>query len=210
MNLLPSLLFASLVATANSRTIVVEFMLPPGEVSEMKAEGKNLGRALEPGHHRIVVNDGQAATLEVIREVRYPVEFSPAQVTDIEAAAKGNGGIVPQGPARFETTNAGWAFSIVPQETGNTITLVGKAIYTAVELQQAVHGEGAGPIMREFTDKKGRKKQELLSPNVGKSAISQTTATNFQIYATPGKRYDIPVRRGDKTVKIAVVCSYKE
>jgi hypothetical protein len=210
MNLLPSLIFASLVATADARTIVVEFMLPPGEVADMKAGGKNLGHALEPGPHRVVLKDRQEATMEIIREMRYPIEFNPAQVTDIEAAAKGKGGIEPQVPARFETTNAGWAFSIVPQETGNTITLVGKATYTAVDLQQAAHGEGAGPIMREFTDKKGRKKQVLLSPNVAQSAISQTTATNFQLYATPGKRYDIPVRRGDKTVKIAVICFYKE
>lgn len=210
MRFLPSLILAALTATSSARTIVVEFLLPPREMAEMKANGQNLSRALEIGPHRVVLNDKQAATIEIIREMRYPVEFSPAQVNDIEAAVKGKGGIVPQAPTSFETTNAGWSFAIVPQETGSTITLVGKATYTAVELQQAVHGEGSGPIMREFTDKKGKKRQEVLSPNVGHSAISQTTATNFQIYATPGKRYEIPVRRGGKTVKVAVVCSYKE
>jgi len=210
MKLLPSLVLLILATTSDARTIVVEFTLPPGEAAEMKLDGKAMNRPLEQGPHQIHVHDQQAATLEIIREMRYPVEFSPAVVKDIEAAVKGKGGIEPQAALRFETTNVGWAFSIVPLDTGNTITLTGKATYTSAELEQAVHGEGAGPIVREFTDKNGKKKEELLSPNVGKSAVSQSTATNFQLYATPGKKYEIPVRRGAKVVKVSVRCSYRD
>jgi hypothetical protein len=205
-NFAAMLFISSVAAGFGEEAIVAEVMLPAGEVASVKSPHHWTKAPLARGPLRTVIQPGQTAILEAIREARYPVEFDPAQVVDLSAAVKGKGGVVPQTPHAFETTNAGWSISLEARPGPKLITLVGKATYTAVDIAQAVHGEGAGPILREFTDKRGKKQTELLSPNVGQSAVAQTTSTNFQVYATPGKVYKVPVRRGDKTVELEVVC----
>jgi hypothetical protein len=190
--------------------LVVEWTLPAGELAELKLEGKAANKPLDCNPKVVEVRPGQKATVELIREVRYPKEFDPAQVVDLAAAAKGEGGVLPQTPTAFETTNAGWTISFKGQPGAKLITIVGEASYTSVEVIQAVHGEGAGPILREYKDKRGKKQTELISPNVGKSGVSQTTTTNFQVYATPGKVYQIPVRRGGKVVQLEMVCGQRK
>lgn len=188
--------------------ILTEFTLPAGEVATFRSDGKAQNFELQRGPHVVQLAPDKPATLEFIREIRYPVDFDPAQVVDVSLAAQGKGGIVPQTPRSFETTNAGWTITVEARPGPRIITLVGKAIYTTVDLIQAVHGEGAGPIMREFTDKRGKKHSELISPNVGKSAVAHTTCTNFQVYATPGKVYKVPVRKGEKVVQLEVCSDY--
>jgi hypothetical protein len=200
------LALASPFAAAGSDDVIAEVTLPAGEVASIRSKDKVMDTPLAPGPRGIHLRAGQAASIEIIREARYPIEFDPAQVVDVAAAARGEGGVVPQTPTAFQTTNVGWTISLEARPGPQLITLIGKATYTAVELSQSVHGEGAGPIMREYTDKRGRKQTDLISPNVGLSAIERSTCTNFQIYAKPGKAYQIPVRRGEKVVKLEIVC----
>ncbi len=197
---------ASVVTGFCADGVVAEITLPEGEVASIKVEKKPMEYALDRGPHVVHLSPDKPTTLEFIREARYPIEFEAPQVVDLALAAKGKGGIVPQAPRAFETTNTGWTITLEARPGPKMITLIGKASYTAVELVQSVHGEGAGPIMREYTDKRGKKQSEVISPNVGLSAVSRTTCSNFQVYATPGKVYKVPVRRGEKVVQLEVSC----
>ena len=205
-SLVALLVLASVVAGFCADGIIAELTFPAGEVSSITVDKKPMETALDRGPHVIHLSPEKPATLEFIREARYPIEFDPPQVTDLALAAKGKGGIVPQTQRAFETTNTGWTITLEARPGPKMITLIGKASYTEVELVQSVHGEGAGPIMREFTDKRGKKQSEVISPNVGRSAVSKTTSSNFQVYATPGKVYKVPVRRGEKVVQLEVSC----
>ena len=208
-------LFALLIAATSVTSalcdegVVAEITLPSGEVASIKMNNKKpMEYALDPGPHAVHLSPGKPATLEFIREARYPTEFEAPKIVDLALAAKGKGGVVPQAPRAFETTNTGWTITLEARPGPQVITLIGKATYTAVELVQSVHGEGAGPILREYVDKRGKKQSDVISPNVGLSAVARATSSIFQVYATPGKVYKVPVRRGEKVVQFEVCCNH--
>src|SRR5215207_4211449 len=134
MRSLPILVLLSLISLGMAEEqIVTEWTLPPNEIAEIKMGGRQpVNKPLDPGPQVLIVRSGQKAKLELIREARYPSEFDPAQVVDLAAAARGDGGIVPQTPKCFETTCAGWEISFEALAGPKLITVVGKATYTSV------------------------------------------------------------------------------
>ena len=78
---------------------------------------------------RVTTKSGQRATIEVIREFRYPTEFQPPQIPT--SVGGGNGGgttvvpVTPTTPTGFETRNTGVTLEVEPQvgPDGYTIDL---------------------------------------------------------------------------------------
>jgi general secretion pathway protein D len=84
---------------------------------------------------RVTTKSGQRATIEVIREFRYPTEFQPPQIPTTVGGGNSSGGlgstsiaiipITPTTPTGFETRNTGVTLEVEPQvgPDGYTIDL---------------------------------------------------------------------------------------
>ena len=84
---------------------------------------------------RVTTKSGQRASIEIIREFRYPTEFNPPQIPQTVTASTGGGGvgggsvgalpITPTTPTTFETRNTGVSLEVEPVvgPDGSTIDL---------------------------------------------------------------------------------------
>jgi len=81
---------------------------------------------------RITTKSGQRAKIEIIREFRYPTEFSPPQIPQTVGATQGTSGggsgsipVTPTTPTAFETRNTGVTLDVEPVvgPDGSTIDL---------------------------------------------------------------------------------------
>jgi hypothetical protein len=160
------------------------------EISGLKPPTRELKQAFpQSGPGRYTVTAGIPAVIEMIREFRYPTEFSPPQ-----AGADGKNIVVPMTPKAFEVTNTGWTITLNAKAEGKLVALSGVADYAEAELINGGYGAVSGPI---YTDK-----GEILSPNVVHQPKIKTTSTRFHIFAMPGEPYDVTLYRGDKAEKI--------
>ncbi len=124
------------------------------------------------------------ATIEVIREVRFPVEYQPPHVSNVAP------GITPLMPEAFDTVNAGWTIHLNTKPEGKLIAIYGVADYVEAERVPGGYGPVAGPIYTE--------RGELVSPNTLEQPKFQTTSTRFHIFAVPGESYAVTMYRGAK------------
>jgi hypothetical protein len=192
-----------------ARDIIVAVSFPKGEKFQLKGLGKDLSTPLRAQTFTLRLKNKQAETTTQGSEFRYPTSFSPFRFVDPKADPENKDGYAPIAPTTFYVTQLGWSFDFEAEAGNEFITLGAKATHTQGEVAVAVHGEGAGPRTREVKTPKGGLKKEVI-PQANTSGIVETAATNFQLFALPGKPYKVPVRRGGKTIQLTVTCNYAD
>ena len=80
----------------------------------------------------------------------------------------------------------------------------GTATYSSPEITRGVYGEHSDPIHAP-NDKKA-----VLSPNKSEALVMHTTTTPFQVFATPGKSYEVKIKELKKETKLHVSCAYRK
>jgi hypothetical protein len=110
-------------------------------------------------------------------------------------------------PSAFDKQKVGWQIHYVVERGDKYVVLHGRATYTAIAmLPHGVYGEESGPITAQIA-KGGQTQTVVLADNQTRNASFQSTTTNFQIFALPGKTYTVQLQHGTETVDAAVTCS---
>lgn len=144
------------------------------------------------------------ATVESIREIRFPTELDPPQApaelrvppTAKSEKASGIFPITPTTPRAFESLNTGWQIRVTARPRGKLVELFGVADYVEAEYVRGGYGPLSGPI---FTDK-----GEVITPNKLDLPKTQTTTTRFHLFAVPGESSEVALYRGSKIEKHTV------
>lgn len=132
-------------------------------------------------------------------EVPFATEWDlPKETTNSE----GHAIVVPVTPLAFERMNAGWELRCSAVTVGDLIRLTGTATFTEAEFTKGVFGEKSGPIYSP------EKKKVMLTPNESKTASVLSSTSHFQLFAIPGKEYEIKVRRLNKWVTCRITCDF--
>jgi hypothetical protein len=135
--------------------------------------------------------------IEVIREFRFPVEFTPPRAT-----ASGAPPLTPTTPTAFETVNTGLTIHLSAKPHGKIIAIYGVADSVAfVGFDEGGYGAVAGPIYTEHGD--------LITPNKLQQPRFHSLSTRFHIFALPGEPYDVTLNYGGKAVKHKVTVTVK-
>lgn len=137
------------------------------------------------GIGKLAIKANSTATLEMIRENRFPIAFDPPRAE--------NGKITPTTPTEFETINAGWTVRLTTKHHGKLIAVYGVADFTEIEFVPGGYGALAGPIH----DEKGK----VITPNRLDQPKVKTASTRFHIFAEPGHTYEVTLHQGDKAQK---------
>lgn len=66
------------------------------------------------GNSTLVTRDGQSGKVEAVRELIYPVEYDPPEVSDTAPGNGFNGGVTPAHPVTFETLDCGLKQEFTP------------------------------------------------------------------------------------------------
>jgi len=112
--------------------------------------------------------------------------------------------VQPLTPQAFETANSGWDIKCSAEPVGDLIRLIGSITYSEPELTQGVFGERSQPIYSSA------KKGLLLSENVSRTVTMHSSTSPFQLFAKPGKEYEIKIRKLGKWVRCRIVCDYPQ
>jgi hypothetical protein len=128
------------------------------------------------------------AVLELIREFRFPTQFSPPKV-----AADNRALAMPPFPAAFETVNTGWTIRLSAKQHDNLVALSGAVDYVTADFVPGDYGPLSGPIFGEDG--------KLISPNKYHLPKVQRTTTHFHLFAIPGQPYEVVFHRGEKSEK---------
>jgi hypothetical protein len=110
--------------------------------------------------------------------------------------------VQPLTPQAFEAASSGWDIKFSAEPVGDIIRLTGSITYSKPELTQGVFGEQSQPIYSP--EKKGL----LLSENVSRTVTMHSSASPFQLFAKPGKEYEIKIRQLDKWARCRITCEY--
>lgn len=133
------------------------------------------------------------------KEIRFATMWDlPRQTRNFEGLPI----IQPLTPLAFETAAPGWEIRCAAEPVGNLIRLTGVIAYSEPELTQGVFGEQSKPI---FTPDR----KTLLTENVSKTVTLHTSSSPFQLFAVPGKEYEIKIRQLDKWVRCRITCDYE-
>lgn len=112
--------------------------------------------------------------------------------------------VQPLTPLAFEAANSGWEIKCSAEPAGDLIRLTGSITYSKPELTQGVFGEQSQPIYSP--EKKGL----LLSENVSRTVTMHSSTSPFQLFAKPGKEYEIKIRQLGKWVRCRITCDYPQ
>jgi hypothetical protein len=149
-----------------------------------------------------MATDESKAVMEMIREYRYPIAFTPPDASKMPPAAKSKateGGafpITPTTPLAFETLDTGWTITLQARAVGGMIALFSTADFVEADGVNAGYGALSGPIYTEDGI--------LITANKITMPKSRTTTTRFHIFAIPGESYEVTLYRGDKAEKHTV------
>ena len=200
-----SLLFAGVaIATATVTFAAISksgTRLTPRRVAEINA------LSTEPRPAKVTVTisgiskirmatDKSKASMELIRDLRYPTEFAPPEAPKeaLKARAKpAEGGafpVTPTTPLAFETLNTGWTITLSASAVGSMVELYGTADFVEADLVNAGYGALSGPIYSDDGI--------LITPNKLQMPKSSTTTTRFHLFALPGESYEVTLYRGNK------------
>src|SRR6478609_6573487 len=89
---------------------------------------------------RVTTKSGQRAVIEIVREFRYPTQFSPPQVPNITGGGSGNGTVsisvvTPTTPTAFETRNTGVTLEVEPVVGPDGVTIDLNLVPQVVEFE---------------------------------------------------------------------------
>src|SRR5437016_12131599 len=138
---------------------------------------------------RVTTKSGQRAVIEIVREFRYPTQFTPPQVPSITGGGSGTGtvsisGVTPTTPTAFETRNTGVTLEVEPVVGPDAVTIDLNLVPQVVEFEGFVnYGSpifGINPsILTNAINS-----QVLLTPNVINQQIFSTrkVTTSVSVY----------------------------
>ena len=147
---------------------------------------------------RVTAKSGQKATIEIIREFRYPTEFDPPQIPQTVGqssntslfgqtggGSQGSFPVTPTTPTTFETRNTGVTLEVEP--------VIGPDLYT-IDLQlvpQVVEFEGfinyGSPIQSTSTNLLGQSITNVITPNVINQPIFSTRKVQTSVAIFDGQ-----------------------
>ena len=89
---------------------------------------------------RVTTKSGQRAVIEIVREFRYPTQFTPPQVPNITGGGSGNGTVsisvvTPTTPNAFETRNTGVTLEVEPVVGPDGVTIDLNLVPQVVEFE---------------------------------------------------------------------------
>ncbi|MEO8350444.1 MAG: hypothetical protein ABI680_01860 [Chthoniobacteraceae bacterium] len=140
---------------------------------------------------KVTSKPGQAATIEVVREFRYPTDFEVARIST------GGDVVRPLTPTAFGTRLTGISIEATAKPDGAFIMLTGEVLATEFEGFRPNVGDGFRPIHRADG--------QVITPNVAKSPVFTTRHTPFAVAALPGRTYRFPIHAKTRTT-IEVTC----
>ena len=93
---------------------------------------------------RVTTKSGQRAVIEIVREFRYPTQFTPPQVPNITGGGSGNGTVsisvvTPTTPTAFETRNTGVTLEVEPVVGPDGVTIDLNLVPQVVEFEGFVN-----------------------------------------------------------------------
>ncbi len=117
---------------------------------------------------KVTTKSGQRATIEIIREFIYPVEFDPPQVPQ---SLNGGGAVVtPTTPTAFETRNTGVTLEVEPIVGPDGYTIDLNLIPQVVEFEGFInYGSPINSVSTDFTD--------IFDPITGIFSTSSNTSS---------------------------------
>jgi general secretion pathway protein D len=89
---------------------------------------------------RVTTKSGQRAVIEIVREFRYPTQFTPPQVPNITGGGSGTGTVsisvvTPTTPTAFETRNTGVTLEVEPVVGSDGVTIDLNLVPQVVEFE---------------------------------------------------------------------------
>lgn len=145
-----------------------------------------IGKGSEEVPMAAVVALKRTTTVEVVKEVRFPKEWALPIETK---PAEGEKVVTPVTPLSFDTMKSGWVVKFSADRVGELIRLSGEATFAEPEFTRGVYGEQSGPVYSTGD------KPILLTENKSRTVAVQSSTTPFQIFATPGKTYELKVKQ---------------
>jgi general secretion pathway protein D len=93
---------------------------------------------------RVTTKSGQRAVIEIVREFRYPTQFTPPQVPSITGGGSGTGTVsisvvTPTTPTAFETRNTGVTLEVEPVVGPDAVTIDLNLVPQVVEFEGFVN-----------------------------------------------------------------------
>jgi general secretion pathway protein D len=147
---------------------------------------------------RVTTKSGQRAVIEIVREFRYPTQFTPPQVPTISGGTGGTGTVqvnvvTPTTPTQFETRNTGVTLEVEPVVGPDGVTIDLNLVPQVVEFEGFInYGSpifGTVPPTTSFNPVTGitsllTPPSVLLTPNVINQPIFSTrkVTTSVSVY----------------------------
>jgi general secretion pathway protein D len=147
---------------------------------------------------RVTAKSGQKATIEIIREFRYPTEFEPPQIPQSfgnQGTTLGLGGVggglgggsssfpvTPTTPTAFDTRNTGVTLEVEPQVGPDGYTIDLSLVPQVVEFEGFINY--GSPIQSSSTNLLGQTVTNIITPNVINQPIFSTrkVVTNVSVF----------------------------
>lgn len=154
---------------------------------------------------RVTTKSGQRATIEIIREFRYPTEFDPPQIPQNFGNQNGSGGITvvgggtnplvpqqqqsfpvtPTTPTAFETRNTGVTLEVEPVVGPDNYTIDLNLVPQVVEFEGFINY--GSPIQTSSTNLLGQSVTNIITPNVINQPIFSTRKVTTSVSIFDGQ-----------------------
>ncbi|HEV3410605.1 MAG TPA: Amuc_1098 family type IV pilus outer membrane protein [Chthoniobacterales bacterium] len=144
---------------------------------------------------RVTTKSGQRATIEIVREFRYPTQFEPPQipqmfgggistttVTTGQTSASGAFPVTPTTPTAFETRNTGVTLEVEPVIGPDGVTIDLNLVPQVVEFEGFINY--GSPIRTFSTNLLGMSQSQEITPNIINQPIfsSRKVTTSVSVW----------------------------
>jgi general secretion pathway protein D len=154
----------------------------------------------------VTTNPGQTASLELVRDFRYPTDFNlpnapKEKVAKARLENKGAFPVTPATPKEFANRPTGVQLTITPRFEGGLVVLKGELTVTEFDgFTQAV-GEVVGrPIINS------KEQPFILTANITQAPMMREAHTPIFVTALPGKTYTMKVAGAHDTMLVDFTC----
>jgi general secretion pathway protein D len=139
---------------------------------------------------RVTTKSGQRAVIEIVREFRYPTQYTPPQVPNITGGGSGTGTVsisvvTPTTPTAFETRNTGVTLEVEPVVGSDGVTIDLNLVPQVVEFEGFVnYGSPIFGINPSIITNPLVSSQVLLTDNVINQPVFSTrkVTTSVSVY----------------------------
>src|SRR5213082_311944 len=139
---------------------------------------------------RVTTKSGQRAVIEIVREFRYPTQFTPPQVPDVASSTVANASnppvvVTPTTPTQFETRNTGVTLEVEPVVGPDGVTIDLNLVPQVVEFEGFINY--GSPIQTSSTNILGITTTTVLTPNVINQPIFSTRKVTTSVSVWDGQ-----------------------